>query len=347
MPSFGSGLSSQLMVGAESPVGTGVTPTATYEFLNETLTFAPTDLDGMGLKSGQAYKRAARRSRSRVSATGDFTMEFADQGHMGLLVKHCIGSTITTPTVIATTAYKQVHTPGSHSGLGLTVQVGEVQPGTTVTPLTYTGCKIPQWQFSCNDNQIAQLKCTIDGWNMTTATALASASYAASAGVFSFADASTVTLGGTASTTAGFTSIASGVTVATVLNGVTITGSTPMKVDRYGLGNAGTKKEQIENAIPTITGSFTGEFTNSSEFLAPWLANTGTPLQIDFSHGNAGSSNPYRLSFLFPQVKFNLVDPNTSGPDITAQQITFEALDDGSGTNPVMQIYIVSTDTTL
>jgi hypothetical protein len=120
-----------------------------------------------------------------------------------------------------------------------------------------------------------------------------------------------------------------------------------MKVDRYGLGNAGTKKEQIENAIPTITGSFTGEFTNSSEFLAPWLANTGTPLQIDFSHGNAGSSNPYRLSFLFPQVKFNLVDPNTSGPDITAQQITFEALDDGSGTNPVMQIYIVSTDTTL
>src|ERR1700757_3514047 len=121
---YASGLSSQLMVAPESTVGTAVTVTTAYEILNESLAFLPTDLDGQGLKSGQAYERVARHSRSRIDAGGDVPLEFADKGHMGLLVKHMLGSTISAPTLIATTAYSQYHTPGPKTGLGLTVQEG-------------------------------------------------------------------------------------------------------------------------------------------------------------------------------------------------------------------------------
>ena len=71
MPTYASGLSGQVGAVAESTYGTPVTVTHFYEFLSETLTFVPTWLDGLGLKSGQAYKRASRTVQSRFDVTGD------------------------------------------------------------------------------------------------------------------------------------------------------------------------------------------------------------------------------------------------------------------------------------
>jgi len=350
MVNYAGGLSAQLMIAAESTVGTAVTVTTGYEMLGgETLAFDPTFLDGQGLKAGTGYKRASRTVVSRVSAIGDIPMEFGDRGHFGLWLKHAIGSTITTPTNIATTAYKQIHTPGSKTGLSLTIQEGQTEASDQVVkPFTYNGCKIPSWEFSCNDNQIAQIKFTIDAWNETNATGLAAASYTSGVIPFSFADATTFTVGGTASTAAGETTIGgSPTTVTTVCNGVTIACATPMKVDRYGLGNAGVKREQFENDIPTITGTLTSEFTNLTDFYNTFKANTTTPLQLAFSHGDAGSSNPFLLSFIFPAVRFKTAQVNVPGPDLLTQAVTFEAYDDGSGTNPVFQVKLVSVDTTL
>jgi hypothetical protein len=346
MPAFGSGLSAQIGVKAETTVGTEVVVDTFYEFLGETLTYVPTWLDGQGLKANQQYKRVARTGISRHTANGDFTIEHADQGHMGLLWKHALGSTITTPTNIATTAYKQIHTPGAKTGLGLTVQVGAPQTDATVRPFTYRGCKVSQWQFSCSDGAIAALQLTLDGWQEATATTLAAASYTAAAGVFNFADAINFKLGGTATTSAGETTIASGVTVATLARQIQITGATPMAVERYGLGNAGVKKEQLENAIPTVTGQLTAEFTQRTEFYDLLKTNTTTAMQLDFSHGDAGSGNPYLLSFIFPACKIKQGAVNVAGPDIVAQTIDFEAFDDGT-TNPVIQVKLVSKDTTL
>lgn len=341
---YASGLSAQLMVAAESTVGTAVTVDTAYEFLSESLAFEPTFLDGEGLKAGQAYKRSARTSISRKSVSGDITLEHSDQGHMGLLWKHALGSSLTEPSQISSsTAYSQIHTPGSKAGFGLTVQVGRPQVSSaTVQPFTYAGCKITEWELSCNDGEVVQFKMTLDGWTEATATALASASYTAGAGLFTFADATTCTLGGTASTSSGETTISSGTSVATVLKGFTLTGSTPMATDRYGLGNAGTKKEQIENDIPTITGHLDAEFTDRTEIYDVFKANTAKPFQLDFSHGDAGSSNPYLLSIIIPSLRFKAGAPQVGGPDIVQQGFDFEAYDDG--TNPVIQIKLVSKD---
>ncbi len=337
-------------------VGTAVTPVTTYEILSETFMFNPTFLEGQGLKVGQAYPRASRSITSRLDVNGGMVLEHGDRGHLGLQWKHAIGSAIATPTVVLGTAYKQIHTPGIKTGLSQTVQVGRPQTNGTVTPFTYNGVKTTDWNFTLNDNAIAQLALTMDGWNEVTATALATAAYTASVQNFTFKDAANFKLGGTATTTAGETTIASGVAIASICRGITLTGTTPMRVDGYGLGNGGVKKEQIENAFQAITGSLDLEFSSLSEIYALFKAGSYQPLQLDLTHfdlagndanGVAAGPNPYLLSFILPSVKFKLGQPQLSGPDIVKMKADFTAYDDGSGTNPVFQVKIVSTDTTL
>jgi hypothetical protein len=361
VPTYASGLSGQVGAVSESTYGTAVTVSHFYEFLSENFQYVPGWLDGMGLKAGQAYNRASRTVVSQFDVNGDLTMEHtsgeaanAVADSMGFWWKYALGSSVVTPTLVLGTAYKQVHTNGSKAGQFMTVQVGRPQiSGTTVQPFTYSGVKVTDWQFSCNDNQIAQLQVTCDGRNESTSVALAAASYPTPNGLFSFANASVMTVGGTASTAAGETTIAAGVSLGSLVSGVTITGSTPMKVDRYGLGNQGLKGEPIENAIPTITGTLTTEFYSRTELYDVFKGFGSTPMQIDFTkfdpagndaNGAAAGPNPYRLSFIFPSVRFKTAAVNVNGPDVVPQSVDFQAYDDGSGTNPVIQVKLVSKE---
>jgi hypothetical protein len=361
MPVYASGLSGQVGAVAETTYGTPVTVTHFYEFLSENFVFNPAWLDGMGLKAGQAYNRASRTVVSQADVNGDLTMEHtsgeaanAVADSMGFWWKWALGSALVTPTVVVGTAFKQVHTNGSKAGQFLTCQVGRPQiSGVTVQPFTYTGVKVTDWEFSCNDNQIAQLKVTCDGQTELTSTGLAAASYPTPNGLFSFANATVMTIGGTASTSAGETTIAAGVSLGSRVNGIVITGSTPMKVDRYGLGNAGLKGEPIENAIPTITGTLSTEFFSRTELYDVFKTAGTVPLQVDFTkfdaagndaNGAAAGANPYRLSFILPAVKFKTGSVNIGGPDVIPQSIGFQAYDDGSGTNPVIQVKLVSKE---
>lgn len=346
---YGSGLSAQLGFAAETTVGTAVTVTKFFEFLDEGIQFTPTWLRGQGLKAGQAYSRVSRVAQSRLMVAGDVNMEHADRGGMGLLWKHCLGSAATAVQISTSTAYQQIHIPGSSGkvGLGLTCQVGRPQTDGTVRPHTYSGVKVVGWEFSCSDNEIAKLKLTLDGWNEATATALASASYTAGAGVFSFEDASTFTLGGTASTggSPSMITITTGTAVSTLVKGVTITGSTPLATERFGLGNAGVKREQIDNGFPTVQIKLDAEYTQRTELYDLLKANTTTAFQLDFSQSDAGSTNPFRLSFIAPACKVLEGAPTVNGPDLVQSSYTLEAFDDG--TNAPFQVRIVSTDTTL
>jgi len=360
VPVYASGLSGQIGAVAEVTYGTPVTVTHFYEFLSENMAFNPAFLDGMGLKAGQAFNRFSRTVVSQKDVNGDLTMEFtsgeaanAIADSMGFWIKYALGSTLVTPTVVLGTAFKQVHTNGSKAGQFMTIQVGRPQiSGVTVQPFTYTGVKVTDWEFSCNDNQIAQLKVTLDGRDEGTATGLAAASYPTPNGLFAFSHASVMTIGGTASTSAGETTIAGGSSLGSLVNGIVITGSTPMKVDRYGLGNQGLKGEPIENAIPTITGTLTTEFFSRTELYDVFKLGTSVPLQIDFTkfdgagndaNGVAAGPNPYRLSWIFPAVRFKSGAVNINGPDVVPQTIGFQAYDDGTS-NPVVQCKLVSKE---
>lgn len=341
----GSGLDSQVGVAAEATWGTPVTVTRFVEFVSESLKQEPTWLEPTGLRAGQKYKRASRARRSKFTVTGDLTLEHATKG-MGLLWKHALGSPVTAPAVIVAGALEQNHVPGPFRGLGLTVQVGRPEPDTgTVRPHTYEGVKITGWEFSVKDGEIPQFKLMLDGQQELTATALASAAYLAGATVFDFSQA-VLKLGGTPTTTAGKTTVAGGTVVATVIRDITVSGEAPKDYERFGLGNAGLKREPLENDTPTITGSLAAEFSKA-ELYDPFVAGTTTCIQLILTGGQiAATAENFKVEITMPACKLKAANPTVDGPGIVQMSTDFEAYSDET-TNPVIQVRIVSDEAVL
>jgi hypothetical protein len=340
----GSGLDAQFGFKAETTWGTAVTVDRFLEFSSESLTNEPTFLEPTGLRPGVKHKRASRVRISRRSVTGEVQLEVSTRG-MGTIWKHCLASgSGSTPAVIgATTAYQQIHTPGGFVGFGLTMQVGRPEPSGTVRPFTYAGCKVASWEFSLSDSEVPMLTVNVDGRSEATATALATASYTAGATVFDFSQA-TLELGGTAATTSGLCEVTGGTAVATIVREITISAETPMANERFGLGNAGLKAEQLENDTPTITGTLTAEFSKT-EFYDVFTANTTPPLRLRLVGEEVDGGEFDTLEFLMPAVKFKAAAPTVEGPDIVAMDVDFEAYADG--TNAPIQIMVISADTAL
>lgn len=340
----GTGLDAQIGVAQESTWGTPVTVTRFLEFNSETLKRDVTWLEPTGLRVGTKYARAARVRQARRSISGDVELEWATKG-LGPLIKNMLGSLVGPTQIASTTAYKQIATPGDFRTLGLTVQVGRPEPATgTVRPFTFQGVKIPRWEFSLSDNATPKLKITLDGKDESTATALATASYLTGATVFDFSQA-TLKLGGTATTASGETTIAGGVAVATILKDISITGAAPMAGDRFGIGNAGLKAEQLENATPQISGKIAAEF-GKVELYDVFTGNTTVAMQLDLTGSQIGvSGNNFLLSFILPAVKLKAAPPQVSGPGVVMMSTDFEAYSDE--VNPVIQIKTQSDETTL
>jgi len=341
----GTGLDAQLGFASESTWGTPVTVTRFLEFNSEATQFNPSFLEPTGLRPGVYFKRANRVQVAKSDVTGDIEVEHATKG-MGLLWHHALASATTTTTVITGTAFKQIHTPGGFNGLGFTTQLGRPEPGGTVRPFTYAGCKVTGWEFSVKEQAIPSLKLTIDAKSESTSTALATASYLSGATVFTFQQVANFKLGGTPTTSAGETTIGSGVAVATIVKDFTLTGKTPLATDRFGLGNAGLKAEQIgPNATPTITGKLSAEFSKT-EFYDVYKANTTIPLQLDLQGGVIGATaSNYLLSFILPAIKFKAAPPMVGGPDIVQMSVDFEAY--SNEIDPVIQVKIQSDEATV
>lgn len=341
-----SGLDAQVGFVAEATVGTAVTVSRFLEFDDEDFNFNLTWIENEGLKAGSVHKRASRVGITRKSVSGQLVLKHGTK-QFGLLWKHCLGSIATATVIAATTAFKQTHVYSTRVGLSLTIQVGRPEPSTgTVKPHTFTGCKVTSWELSASENAPLTLTVSFDGWLETTATALATASFSTSQAVFSGIHCTTFTLGGTATTTTGITSIAAGTPLAAVAPTFTIKGDIPLATERYGLLGAGVKAEQLENDIPTITGTVDAEYLQSEAY-ALYVAQTTTAMEVNFTQGDAGSSNPFKLGFIMPAVKFKNVKPSVDGPGLVRSPIEWEAYDDGGGSNPVLQVTLVSTDTTL
>lgn len=340
-----SGLDAQVGFAAESAVGTAVTPTKFVEIDNEDFKYVPTWLEGEGIRAGRKFKRNSRVGISRKDVNGKLDIKAPNKG-LGLLIKHMLGSSAV-PTQIETSgAYEQIHTPGDHIGKGLTWQVGRPEPGTgLVRPFTYRGCKCTQWEFSVSDGDHCKLSTTWDGWDEDTSAALAVASYPADTGLFNFSHGS-LKLGGTATTggTLPQITVAGGTAVATIINQITLRGENPMAAERYGIGNAGTKSEQLENDYPTLTGTFDAEFSKA-ELYDVYKGADSIAMELEFAFGDAGGGNPFLLSFIAPKIKFKDAGPSVDGPGIVRMSTEFEVYDDE--TNAPFQVRVVSTDAAL
>lgn len=338
----GTGLDAQIGFAAESVVGTPVTVDHFVEFNSEGLAWTPTFVEPAGLRTGRKFKRASRLVQSRRTVGGGIELEWPTKGG-GLLVAQALGSSAVPVQIAATTAYKQIHTPGGLVGKSLTIQVGRPEPSGTVRPHTYAGCKFTSWEFSLANDGTLTLSVEVDGWDESTDTALATASFPTGAQVFPFQQG-VLKLGGTAATASGEMTVTGGTAVTTVITELSISGENPLATERYGIGQSGVKREQLENDFPTLTGSLSAEF-NRAELYDLLKNNTTTALEFTMTGSEIEGGNNYLISFILPAVKIKAAAPAVEGPDIVQMSTDFEAYDDE--VNAPIQIKIVSTDTAL
>lgn len=341
---MGSGLDSQMGIVPETTVGTLVTVNRFFEIVSADLALNPTYIESAGIKAGKRFKRSAQVGISRRTTAGTIVMPLTTK-NQGILWKPLIGSTAAA-VLIAGSAYKQVHIPGTTmKGVSSSIQLGKAEPETgTVVPFTYNGCKVTEWSVTVDEGAEVMLSMTIDGWDEVTTTGLATATYVAGNDTWNFADCSLFKVGGTASTAAGECSIAGGSSVASAVTNLTLTCANHFATERYGLGNAGIKREQIENDFSEITGSFTGDF-NKAQLYDNFNTGATVPIQFDLIGPIISGADNYRASFIIPACKITAAAPTISGPDLVQIQGTFKGYDDE--TNAPIQVKLVSTDTTI
>lgn len=339
----GSGLSAQLMIAKETTPGTAVTVTRPLEFNSESLALTKNIVQGAGLRGGgRTLARSSRRAYTTRTVGGDINLDVATKG-MGLLFEQMMGSS-TSAVIGATTAYQQVHTLGQLTGKSMTVQVGRPTTAGVVQPFTYRGCKVTSWELACEVGGILTLSLTLDGWDETTGTALATPAFPASTEVFHFAQGALV-LGGTVATASGVASLTGGTTVATV-TGATVTGEQSLAAERFFFGSAGVKAEQLENDWPTVSGSLDAEFTDLTSVYNTFSSDAATALRLRFTGTTAISGSEFpTLEVLLPSIRFDTGAPGVDGPDVLSFGADFTALDDG--TNTGAQIRYVTADTAL
>jgi hypothetical protein len=334
----GTGLDGQLGFKLETTWGTPVTVDTFIEFDAETIDWTPTFIEPTGIRVGTKYKRASRLVQSRQTVSGGFSTQFATRT-MGTLVKAALGSSVTTPTLVLGSAYKQVHNPGDFLTKSLTIQVGRPQPDGTVRPHTYEGCKVTSWEFSVADNETANFSVEVDGQTELTATALATAAFT-TAEVFDFSDFTTFKLGGTVTGTTEL-SVAGGTTVTPVVKSFTLKGENPMDAERFGLGNAGIKSEQLENGTPTITGTFEAEWDRST-FYDAYKAGTTTAIELKGEGSVISGTDKNTIHIIVSAAKIKASAFHVSGPEVVTGTVEFEAYSDEA--NSPLMFKLISAD---
>lgn len=350
----GAGLDAQLACVNESSVGTIPTPPWStpkcFPFNSAELTFTPSYIDNPGIVAGKRFKDVGQVGIARKTASGKIQVPVMTKG-TGWWLQYCLGSTAT-PTQIATSgAYKQIHTPGGLRGRSFSAQIGKPEPGTgIVQPRTYNGCKISDWTITIADNALHVLDMSVDAFNEDTNTPLVSAVYPTGNQVFSFSNVTaftTVPNTGTQVTVAsGEMAITGGVPVPSVITKLTLAGKASLADSRYGLGNSGVKKEQLENDFFDLSGSFDGEF-DAATWEGVMKNNSTVALQVTSSFGDAGGGNPYLFDIIIPAAKITAAPAPVSGPDIVSVSGTFQVYDPGVTGQAPVQIKIVSPESTL
>jgi len=325
---IGSGIGSWLGIKKESSFNTAVTVDRFYEFNSESTKYNKNTVVGQGLRAGGLTPRSNRRVVTTFSSEGDFEIDVPSRG-FGLLLSLATGSVPTGTS--ANGAYTYAFVPEDLYGDSFTAQVAVPQYGGTLTYKTLTGCKMNSFELSVGAGDIAKAKFTLDGAGFTSGSSTsATPAYSnfATTNLFHFAQGAVTDNVST--------------TYANIKD-FTFSVDNSLKTDRYNLGAAGAKAEQIINGFRAITGKVTAEFTDTV-LLTKFLNDTTAGLKVTFTGGTIGTTTEL-LEVVIPAAKFDGDVPMVSGPGVIDVSFSFTVYDDG--TNAPFTINYRTLDSTL
>jgi len=302
------GADAQIGWKSEVTPGTGVVVDTFQPFVSENIKQNIEYLDTATISARKVLRLTKQGSKM---IEGGVSMELPNQD-VAVLMKHMFGAVVTT----GSSPYVHTYTPADLTGDSLTIQVGRPASSGTVHPFTYAGCKISDWTISASVGSIATLDFSVIGMTETTATGLATASYASDWEPFVFTEAS-LSIGGTS--------------VATVRD-VTLSGNNAIE-RRVRLGSA-TSVQPLEIGLRSYSGTITTDFDALTHY-ALFTAGTETALVQTFNNGTD-------TLVITSNVQFTGETPEVGGFDLLSQSLPFRCI---SSTSDAAAITAVLTNT--
>lgn len=352
----GSGLCSQFGFNDEVTAGTAVTVDRFYKHVtvggDGVQLITVTD---MGLGACALVPTVDRAVEVGRTVARDVELNLGTRG-LGLLLKQALGSSAVATQIAATPAYRQIHHNGNVAGKSLTVQFGfpETTATGTINPHTINGAKISQWELSCQRDDLAKFRFSLDAWNEVTNVALASATYPSGETAATINEplrwnCFSAKIGGTPGIASGLVSVTSGAEILGC-RGMSVKGVQPIRTDGRFSGGNGIKTEQLlaGGAFQDFSADLDIEYQSKSQIYDPYLLHSTVALELTFlGKSDIGSGNFGKLSVIFPKAKIDPAGINITGPGGLENRASFKAYGDPAGVLPAIQIEYISPDTAL
>lgn len=289
---IGSGISGQFGYSAATPNwDSNTTPTKFLEVDNARLTKKPNRARSEGIRSGQILTRSDDSAIVTYEVDGEFTSDLMTS-EMATLFRHALGSISTTGPV--STKYTHVITPGNKGGLGIAGQLGIPDTAGVVQPFTGTGLKVVGFEVSWSEGAVVSGTFTLMGKDVTTGTALATASYTSGKNSFFWTHVNVTVAGSAFKTTEG-----------------TISYTQP-HARRFYTGTTPTlTDEPLQNGTGEATFDFTGHFEGLTAYDRV-IAGTEAAVSVAFTRGTDS------ITFA-GNAEFDEGQPELAGMDIVDQ----------------------------
>ncbi len=304
-----SGIASQFGFAAETTYGTAVTVTRFLPFKEESIATEFEPIESESIIAGATVLRSSQWSQGVFRHAGDIGLDFTPRG-CGLFLQHALGTYVTTNTTVP---YTYTGSPGSLTGLGLTMQIGRPDIGGTVRPFTYAGVKIASWELAVAAGEFASLGISVVAQTVTTVTGLASASYSATTPPFKFSSGS-------------FSLAGSSLCV----RSATLAGDNGLDTDRTCIGHDYIE-QPLEANLREYTGQVELEFPDLIHYNR-FIAGTEGALQLVLSQGSASLT-------VNANVRTDQATPSVKGRGLVVQTMNFKCVGTNSDASALTVIH--------
>ncbi|MBN9375200.1 MAG: hypothetical protein J0I40_07390, partial [Cellulomonas sp.] len=278
---------------------------------------------------------------TKYEVTGDIEVD-ASSRNLGMLLNAFFGA-VTVNQDGATTVYQQVHTLKQADFLNsYTIQQGVPRLGSTVDAFTFPGCVCTDLEVTAKSGDIANIKTSWVGrGDVSTATALATASFPASQELLTFVGAN-LSVGGTLTAATTTTKASMTTPIAASIQSLTLKLKNDVDSDGYNLGGAGKRSRPpaAKGASDgVISGSFVLEYT-LRDLVDAYMAQGSLALLVEFAGlADMVTGQKPLLQFAIPAIKLDGDLPKGNKGDVITVSHSFTGLDPVGGAEPIQAVY--------
>lgn len=312
------------------------------EFVDESLAWNPTFVQGAGMRVGSRLARSSRRVLAKQSAGGDINVELVTKG-LGIFLEALFGNAVSTAVPGQTGVFQQLYTPTTTDPLNsYTIQKGiPTLGGGAATPMTFPGSVCTSGEFSASNADIVKLKTTWDSKEVQTEIPYAAPSYVVGEELFHFAQGS-ITIGGS-QTPPTDTTLASGGTVAATIEDFSVSFDNKIDDGGFTLGGGGKRNRVPVVGLADAKGKVTAEYSDTV-LRDAYLNQTPLALTLTFEAETViGASARPVLQIHLPEIRLEGELPKSAGGSIVKQSIDFTVLD-GLAAGAPIYVALVTTD---